>query len=559
MMLSRFLSRGVMLMSVALIATVTFYGMDTFRRYRDRERFYRTMETLVAKEGHCAAFFALQKVPPRLKGELADVWHAMYQRLIHGIMGDSSADTVAAFREALRLDIVDEGFCSDAQQLAKHGDEHDLLRIIRIIEEGSLCSVSHWSTLLESVTPHEAKVLYKLLQDVSRLSCLSPVVQERLASLILDSLEGDPKALDDGNVPRLASYLTTVAPPFAARFACLVKARQDASLLAATMDCASFVKKDVLVRYQTLTPATLASDRGVTLPVGTEVFLLREYDDTCDVAPTTSLSGLYGLPCLFLKLASDLRVAVRVESLPYGRTQADVVAGLFDYDGDQGLIVVDTKKESHSNTWFGYNRLGDYVGAAQVTDRRAAVATTLKKSPVKPLRACRFKDTQFCADWQSTVEKLGGEPVLYLSSPASIFNQVMEVPSERNTASLCDGCQSDIAPDKDVSLFALSHGGRLLLTKSAAGLTIHWRIEQDSPWHVQEFLADAKKPKEKIEWFAVLDIERDGLPELVVSRYQASEAVVAKDNRQEEIILLTLPSKESNTFRVKKNLKLSAF
>ncbi|MEO1513086.1 MAG: hypothetical protein AAFU70_13525, partial [Planctomycetota bacterium] len=128
-------------------------------------------------------------------------------------------------------------------------------------------------------------------------------------------------------------------------------------------------------------------------------------------------------------------MAVRIESLRTERTAVDLIAGLAVYDGRAGALRPSTR-EPERHRWFGYSRVGAFLGASEVVDVAASIAASGGPRPESPLRDhCRRRGARYCydVDWAKAVAPLAGEPMLFLSRPVENSFMVVKtlLPSEQ--------------------------------------------------------------------------------------------------------------------------------
>jgi hypothetical protein len=559
-MLSRILSRLAILASIAVLAGVTYYLLDEYRSLRERQRTLREVTAVNVKEGPCAALERLRHLGP-VDSELQHTVNGLRSRLVAQVVGDDDLRGRRVLAAADREGLIDLSLCEQIRLSHAVGEVHPVLALLRYTREGgSPCEEEpRLSTVLDGLGSHRPLMLRALLRDIRELSCLSPALSEKIARMAASSLMEQPKLMDDLDVVRIAAYLTEWAPLESAQLACRAEARGERSQISLAIGCTPDARRRILVHYQTkqrLQPSTGAPE----LPVASDVVLLHESGPFCQVMPAAGGAD-YTVSCRALRLASDLVLAVRVEALSYGRAEADLVAGLATYVGEGGTMIA-SAKEPELRSWFAYNREGDLLGGAHRVELSAVAATLGEVVPDEPLRAyCKRTGARYCydVDWAHVVSRVRGEPVLYLSRPASVFLEPRRLSPDESRARFNEAFGRDPAPGTYWQIFGLAGGGELAVESTHDDVLLRWQTSPDAPWRSQAFgHSEGGAVPPSAQLLAALDVRRDGRPELVLQRVTRKVTAAGAREQSDEIWFLQLPV-EADRFSVLNRLTVHEY
>jgi hypothetical protein len=528
-MLTRAISRALIVASIASLAAVSYSLFDDFRTRRERSRTLHRLAVIAEEEGPCAALVASHAVPPALLPALEASLTELRQQYVEEIVHESDPRAVEALRLADQQGLVDYTQCEEFRLLGDAGVTHPVLALWRYTKAaGSFCDDEpQLAAALSGLGSHRGVLLHALLRDVGQLRFLSPELGAQIAEMAVAAALDAPRLFDDLDTLRIAGFLSETTPLAAGRLGCALEARHELSLLAAQIGCTPDTKRRVLVHYR--------------LPgEGREVLWLRERGPTCTVMPVDEVTSL-DVPCAELRLASDLVVGVRIERLSYGRAEADLLAGLGTYVAAEQALVGPAKAPD-VQSWFGYDREGRFVGPAHVVELRAVAAALGEQIPERPVRAfCERTGARYCydVDWVHTVEHLTGEPVLYLSRPAAVFLAPWQGEGASDVFRQAFG--RDPAGDASWRVYGLAGGGALATEAHPEGVVLRWRIGEASPWREQTLgSGEGGSPAPQARIIAVLDLRQDGLPELVAQRVSRQASPAGARDANDEILLLAL-------------------
>jgi len=559
-MLSRFLSRLTILASIAVLAGASYFFIDTYRELRDREQLVRSLAQLAADEGPCAALLAARHVADSEDAQLHFAIRGLRAQFAAQIVGAADAHAARALLSADREGLIDYDLCEQIRLSRSLDEMHPVLALLRYTREGgSPCDdEAKLPGVLDGLGSHRPVMLHALMRDVPKLRCLSPALREKIAALVVDMGAESPRSLDDLDVLRVAAFLSEAAPLAAAQLGCLLEARGDVSRLANALDCPPDAKRRVLVRYQ-VRQAVPGTAGAPALAEGSLVLLLREREERCVVMPATGASVAYVLPCDRLRLASDILVGVCIDAVSYGDTGADLLAGLGTYVAAESRVVAATRDPA-TRSWFGYGREGQFLGPVHVTDLDAVAVAAGEAPPQRPLRAqCERSGAKYCydVDWLHTVSRLEQEPVLFLSQPAPVFLRP-ESDAARALTLFAEGFGRPAAAGASWHSYALAQGGALASEAQRDSIEVRWRLRPAGPWRVQSFghlEGGAAPPSARL--LALLDMQRDGRPELVVQRVLRTLVKGEARDSSDEVLLLDLP--DAGAFRVVNRLTIREF
>jgi len=550
-MLSRIFSRLIILASVGILAGVTYYFMDAYRSLRERERTVQGLGTVGETEGPCAALAAARHVEGPLDPDLQYTLGSMRSSLATKIVGEDDVRGRRVLLRAFRDGLVDRGLCEQIRLARSVGEVHPVLALLRYTREGgNPCDEEPaLAQVLDGLGSHRAVMLHAFMHDVSELHCLSPGLSEKIAGMVVDTLLESPRAMDDLDVLRVGAFVSEWAPLGAAQVGCRIESRGDVSALGNVLGCPPDARRRILVHYRVAHDIP-ASTEAAALTAGADVVLLRQMGPFCEIISASGAVVPRTVACKSLKLSSDLVVGVRVEALSYGRAQADLVAGLATYVGKDGAVVASTT-EPELRSWFGYDRRGNLLGAAHKVELGAVAAMLGEAVPDEPLRAfCRKAGARYCydVDWAHVVSRLEGEAVLFLSRPADVFLEPAPLTADEGASLFHQAFGREPSTGSSFGLYRFGKAGELVLEAERDDVELRWRLEPGAPWRAQELgrsEGGAMPPSARL--LAALDIDRDGLPELVVQRITRGVAAGGPRDQSDEVLLLRL-SRAGDTF-----------
>lgn len=520
-MLSRLLSRLVILASIATLAGVTFYFMDEYRVLRERERALDRLTSLAADDGPCAALEAIRQ-HPAADGDVQQTLQALRGRLVGEVAGNGDASTRRVLLAAEREGILDRGLCEQIRLAQEVGEPHPVLTMLRYTREGgSPCDDEpHLAGVLDGLSSHRSLMLHALMRNVPQLGCLSPGLSEKIGAMAAAAVSEEPRLLDDLDVVRVAGFIGQWAPLEAAQLGCRAEARGEVSAVASTIGCTPEARRRILVRYRT---GQVVPPQGAALglPAGSQVVLLGEAGPFCEVTSASEAGELHTVACSTLQLASDLVIAARIEALSYGRAEADLIAGLGAYGAEDAALRA-AGDEPELRSWFGYDREGELVGSAHRVELGAMAAMLGERVPDEPLRAfCRRTGAKYCydVDWAHVVSRLGGEPVLFLSRPARVFLPQAPLAPEETRARFAVAFGHEPVGETFGRVYALAGGGELVVNTGGDELALRWRLAGERTWRAQAFgRSEGGDTPPAVRLLAALDVQQDGRPELVIQR-----------------------------------------
>jgi hypothetical protein len=229
-------------------------------------------------------------------------------------------------------------------------------------------------------------LLRGLMEDPTRLRCLTPPMNQEVAVQVAAMAHDDPQAFDDLDVQRIAAFLNNWAPMQAAQVGCRIDAAGEISRLGQAIGCTSEHKDRLLTRYRYRHPLP-AGGGAPALDAGAEVILVWEGRDRCEVRPATGPTRVVTVACADLDLVSGVEVAVLIEQVTFGVARADLIAGLVTYAGDTRAVTA-SEKDPEVKTWFAYSRTGSPLGTTRMVrleriGRSRADSTSEKSHYVK--------------------------------------------------------------------------------------------------------------------------------------------------------------------------------
>lgn len=567
--MSRTASRILLVASTAVIVAITYYFMDEFRILRGREAVLTELTEVARDEGPCAALVAARSVAIPRGVNAAVLLSALRSKLAHEIVGVDDPRGARALVEADHDGVIDYGLCEQIRLSTNLGEVHPVLGLLRYTRGGaSACDEEpRLAAVLDGLGSHRPAMLHALMRDVAELSCLSSSVAEKVASMIASVVFDAPRLLDDLDVLRVAAFFSDYAPMQAAQFGCRTEVRGQVSLLANAIGCSPDARRRILLHYRVgaagasssaanganavalLAPNQSSFGRSLqqvagaadnlSLPVGAEVLLLRESQGTCEISPAEGGGSVHEVACERLHLASDIVIAVRIDSFEWHIVRADLLAGLASFDGTLGRPEAATR-EPAVKSWFAYGLRGEFLGAAHRVELAALAQASGEALPDRPLRTnCERSGAQYCydVDWAHTVSRVQGEPVLFLSRPAPILMSAV-VATESYSIMFREVFGREPNSEGSWRAYELAGGGLMFVEIVRDGFELRWRGRREG-WLAQTFgrlEGGAAPPSARL--LAVLDIEHNGIPELIVQRVSRRATPKGVRDASDEILML---------------------
>lgn len=513
------LSYLIVLASVAVLGSVGYFFYREFRATDERSSLLTELATYETRDQPCDGLTRARQLWPSLDAQTQPGVKQWRRAFTKRIVGEGDPETLRTVLEAEEAGLVDRALCEQIRLAHDLGEEHPVVTFLRLTREGAdpCADGGRLVDTLQALGSHRPAMLHSLMRNVGRLQCLEPTVASALAGRVLGTTSEAPQLFDDLDVARIAAFTDAWAPVLAAQTACHAELRGIQSKLFATIGCTPDQRRRLLPIYDVGPAATPgapgASQRG-------RVWLLAQDADLCDVQPITGRTEIVTVDCARLQLRSDVQVATRIETLAYGPVRADVIAGVASYDG-ASTNLDGTPKEPTLGSWFAYSRDGRLLGTTRQV-RLADLAKQLgEKLPEAPLRtACRRAGARYCydVDWAQVVQSLGDEAMVFLSRPLPVFLAPLEESDETN--SLADESLGRArTPGAVVSTYALGDSGRLLIEQQNDAVELRWRTTSKGPWQAQSLgRGEGGTPTPAARVVSVMDIDRDGMPELLIER-----------------------------------------
>ncbi|MBN1959862.1 MAG: hypothetical protein JW841_02850 [Deltaproteobacteria bacterium] len=559
-MLPRIISRLLVVFSIAGLAGVVYFFIDEFRSLRYREQIVKQTIDIAQKNGPCEALASLRKLGSDDAG-VQDTINGLRRRLVTDVTGEEDPKARNALVSAEREGIVDSALCEQLRLSHQVGEVHPVLSFLRYTREGSSpCDEeTRLSEVLDGLGSHRPIMLRALMRDVQQLGCLSSELKEKIAIMVANIATETPLVFDGLDEPRIATFLNESAPLAAAQLGCKAQARGGASKLAKAIGCSDSARRDVLVHYLV---AKDKKQQASTANDVDEVVLLYQTGPFCEVMAASG-GALRTVACRNLTLASDLVIAVAMEKLSYGHAQADLIAGVVNYNGKNATIEFKVP-EPEIQSWSAYNIDGESLGTARRVDLAALAALRGESMPDDPLRSyCKKTGAKYCydVDWAHVVSRTHGVPVIFLSRPTSVFLKTADLTSreaENNFRQIFGR-----VPQKDSywRIYILADGSQLLIEASETNVAARWRVNKTAPWQKQDIgHAEGGTNPPTANLLAVLDIQQNGIPSLVLRR-SAHEKTEKNDNEQnqnEELLLMQLDQGQ-NKFVIKNHLTIHEY
>lgn len=540
----------IVLLSLGVGGGVIYFFAREMRSAKAREEIIADLMRLGREEGACAGLAKIRAVREPIEPDLRRTLDLQRGELVRDVLGTNDEAGRTAFLAGEAEGLIDRALCEQIQLVSGLGEVHPVMLLLRLTRgQGSLCDVTFSiDEVIDGLRSHRKMMLQALMVDTSRLKCLPPTAQQRLTQRILDEIREDPRVFDDTDVLRVASFLSQWAPLDVAQLGCWLEARGDTSKLANAVGCTPDHKSRVLIRYRY--PQRLPGQGGAEpLPAGSEVLLLWSRDGQCDVRPVEDPPRAYTVACSDLTLASSVDIAVLLEPIVYGLAKADLIAGVARYDSKGDRLMPAPRDDPQLRSWFAYDRTGSSVGTTEVATLSAIAQRVGEQVPDSPLRTyCRQAGARYCydVDWAQVVTKLEGEPVVFLSRPLGVFVQELTAAPDIAATIFQEAFGRAPADGASHRVYGLGPDGYLVLEVQPAGVEARWRLAAEGPWKAQGFgSAEGGRVPPSARLLAVLDLQMDGRPEIIVQRAQRTLDKGQIKDVSDEIVLMTLDDRAS--------------
>lgn len=516
----------VIIGSLAIFAAVGYLFWSEWRLVGERQERVVELRRVAEEEGACAAFVSanslLRAAGSGLDYDSSRDLKVLRRRLAKRIVSDNAGR--AALIKGSEQGLVSEVLCEQIAMSESVGEPHPVMALLRFMREQNPCQEAlALDRVLRGLGSHRALLMRGLMQDVGRLSCLSPAMAEEVARNAAQLLRDDPQVFDDLHVGRIAGFIVAWAPLAGAQTGCVIDALNSVSHLGSVIGCSPDQRDRVLPRYRL--NRALAKRQGLAgLPAGSEVLLLGEAYGRCQIRPAGRLRRIDEVRCADLKLISDLDIAVLIEPIRYGQAEADLISGLATYAGRTNTIASTTGHEPRHHSWFAYNRDGEALGATVAVSFAALAKQAGVSLPAAPLRSfCRASGAKFCydVDWTQVVAKVPGHRTIFLSRPMDVFLRDARLSEAAMLVKFNSAFGRPPRAEAKARVFAPAPGAWLLLEQTTDGLSLRWRTGE-GPWRAQEYGAgegpavNGSLPAARL--LAAMDLQGDGEPELAIQR-----------------------------------------
>lgn len=561
-MLARLSLLTVFLLTIAVMVGVFYFFWGEWDEIERRDAIVSELDVKAEEEGPCAALEYLRELEGPRSQNLQVAIDARRPDYAREILASRNRKSISVFLDAEDEGLIDRTLCEDIGLSASLGDPHPVMALLRFTrEQFDPCEeADEISSILRALNTHRPNLLEALMQDPGRMSCFEPDVAQRVAAFTVDWLEEEPAGLDAGPALPAAAFLQRHAPVRAAQLGCRLAALGIASKVGNSLGCSEDMRNRLLLRYR-YGPPLPVSDSGEPTPAGSEVLLLGRTGGRCDVLPADDPTRVVTVACDGLELVTDVRVAVRIETVEYGRARAVMIAGVADYDGNNKKVSR-AGGEPALGSWFAYDLDGTPLGTTQVVSLEELADRYQEELPSAPLRAyCRSLGAKYCydVDWTKTVKAIEGEPTIFLSRPLDIFLERLSVPLDVEAALIERAFGHPPEDGAIYRLFRLGEDGTLALEAYGAAVELRWRRAEDEPWQRESFGAGeggGLPPAARL--LAAMDLEQDGTPELLVQRvYRALEDGEVRDTEDEIVMMVLEP--QSRNFEVLNRLTVHEY
>lgn len=522
--------------SVAILAAVAHFFIHELALNHARQNLVVELRTIDDARGPCAGLSYLRTRPPGRDPEIEHITKFWRQAFAQEILGERDLRGQSALLGADHDGLIDKTSCLQFQLTHELGEDHPILGFLRFSREaGDPCQEAEsLLPIFSALSSHRNQMLTALMQDADRMHCVPAPIAAKIAAMVATTAAAQPDYFDQLDTLRIASFLDRWAPEQAARLACRAEVTGQSSELAKAVGCTPDALSRVLTHFRVPGPVP---------PAGTEVVLLAQDGEQCNVRPLGQPPQMFALPCASLVLASDVSLAVLLEPIAFGTAKADLIAGIATFSGTHQRLTP-SAVEPTSGSWFAYDRHGQPAGVTHLVDLRTLGAELGEEVPENPLRAnCRRTGARFCydVDWVEMVEAMKGEAEVYLSRPMPVF--LTEVPPDHANQppkAFVDAFGRPPQPGSIARVYSLGQDRWLVIEARPEGLEARWRLN-NGPWRHQEFGAGEKgQAAPAARLIATLDVSQDHRPDLLVQRVERQNIRNTPTDVRDEIVLLRL-------------------
>lgn len=539
----------IIVFTLAVVGAVSVYFTREFRAATQREEVLTDLQTVAKEEGACAALAKIRAIDEVLDESMQDALVSQRARYVTEIVGNDDSKARQAFIAGENEHLIDRSLCEQIRLVRELGEMHPVLALLRLTRaQGDVCDANvPIGEVLAGLSSHRNIMLKTLLADPSRLKCLPQGAMQQIADFAIDWVREESRALDELDSQRVAAFLSSWSPVATAQLGCTLEARGVESRLGSAISCTADHKNRVLVRYR-YKQALPGAAGAAPVDAGSDVFLLDQRDERCDVRPIADPPRVFTVACADLVLSSDVDVAVLMEPITYGTVKADLIAGVARYIGSTDTISP-AKTEPKLGSWFAYNRTGDSLGMTDVVTLNSLAERYGEHLPANPLRAfCRQGGARFCydVDWAQVVSKLEGEPVVFLSRPLGVFVPHQGIADDVQEQIFQEAFKRPAARDAAIRVYALGKGGYLVAEVRPAAIEMRWRLKAEEAWSAQGLgtpEGGATPPSARL--LAVMDLQHDGKPEIIIQRANRAKQNGETRDVSDEILLMSLDMKSA--------------
>ncbi len=533
-----------MILSVGVLVGIGLYLAREYRQTQKRAQLADELKQVFDEDGPCVALERMRALPQPFDAEGQNLVEGRRRASAAAVLGSADRAGQSAFLAAEAEGLIDRSLCEQIRLAYDLGELHPLMELLRYTREaGDPCEQPEaLEKVLAGLSTHKREMLHALMKQVTRLQCLPPFVSGRISEQVLTLGNEIPNAFDDLEVLRVAKFLNSWAPVEAAQFACRAEAERQPSALAAAIGCTGYSKRQVLPRYR-LNVAVAADGLAPAIPAQSEVLLLQNEGERCLVLADVEPPRTFQVGCRDMVPLSDVEVAVLIEKVSYGLVRASLISGLASYVPQRGTLEP-SRKEPDLKSWYGYSRDGEALGLAQLVNMKDLATKLGEDVPKAPLRAfCHQSGARYCydVDWSQVVDYLEGDAVVFLSRPTPVLLTEGAAGTEQAALWQRETLGEVLAPNAVVKSFALRQGGALLAVVTPGSLELRFRQTPTGPWQSQTMgLGEGGSFPPIVRLLAVLDLQSDGKPELIVQRVKRGLASGVAKDLSDEIVLLSL-------------------
>lgn len=496
-------------LSLAVLAAVVMYLGGAIADVDRRQQVFGHIVGHAEAWGSCAALLEATSLLPTAAPALRPTLEGLRLSLAGDIVGgDRRGQEALLSATADRL--VDLPVCEQIGLTHSTGELHPILGLLRFTRGGvDPCQDGEaLEGVIAGLRSHRGRMLHVLMEHVGQLACLDGVTAARVAKSVASLVREEPAFFDRLDVLGVASFLSRWAPLDAAQLGCRAEARGDRSRLLAALGCTRYHLAGVLTRYRIR--AAEGSRR--------EGYEVGRVGEVCELRPVRGPPRLMRVPCAELEPVSDLDIAVLVDPVDLGGVEVDLVAGLGRFSGAERTLEP-AGDQAPVPVWFGYDRLGRPLGTAHAVALSDLAARWGVDLPDNPMRsACRRAGARYCydVDWAQVVSRLEGLPLVFLSRPAAVFVSPRSAPSA--VAEPFEAAFGRPPGSSGVArAYILSAGARLVVDSQPRHVDLRWQLSAGERWRSQRLgEPDRASGYAAARLLAVLDVEHDGRPEVIV-------------------------------------------